>query len=284
MAKTKSTGTSSGASNAPGGAASSKDSHLPIGSGGTIKKHTKRKSKTPTKIAQKGGANSGKQIFVCKVRSGDMVMMVEKNGGAPFLHPTITYLNTNADFRRNMLSIHQMHSRVDPDDHHRFKEQLSTSGYNKRFPVFINIVDEVNIPLNNPANRKAWGETFEHFHNHAATQSAYSFPEDAHYSGDITPQNEDAAPFLSHFLTIQDTMEVMREAYAADAEPGSLPSIGDMLDDNGAMENYYGPALIPEALQHFASYRNHLPIGKVPAANMPDHQHPDYGDFQRFAF
>jgi len=214
-------------------------------------------------------------------------MLIEKNGSAPFLHPTISYLNTHEDFRKSMLSIHQMHSRVSPTDPHSFREEPSSNQrFNRRFPVFVNIIDEENIPNNTPKNRAAWATTFEHFYNHESTQRAYTYPEEAHYAGDLTPQNEAEAPHLSHFLTIQDTMEVMREAHAGDVEPGQLPPIGDMLDDEDAMTTYYGPTAMVVALQHFASYRNHIPGGRQgphPAPNEP-HDDEDYSNLQRFAF
>ena len=217
-----------------------------------------------------------------------MILTIEKNGNAPFAYPTINYLNTNRQFSKDILHIDQCHNRVDPANPQAHLEQVSNTGYTKRFPVLVNIVDDDHANLNNASNRRNFAETFVHFFNHPETQRAYTYPSLAQFAGDLTPQNEANSPHLSEYLTIRDTMEVMREALAGSDEvmAGSLPSIGDVMDVEGIMEDYYSPRVLEQAQNVFAPFRSHVSGGQAALAqvNQGGAPEPDYGDFHGFRY
>ena len=190
--------------------------------------------------------DGGKQIFVSKIRSGDMIMLMKKGDNAPYWKPTRDYMSDNPEFVQNTLGIDKMHNRRHPQNPSTYLAQL-TNGYNRYYPVFTKIVGDEDLQNNTPETRRNWANTFIHFHNHHRMQMNYRYPEDAHFAGDITPQDETRCPPLSDYCTIKDTMDCMTLAYAN-------CHIGQIINDAEAMTKYFSPTLHNAVRDEFLSY------------------------------
>lgn len=248
-------------------------------------KLTKKTAKTsPSKDTTTSSSSNAMNVYVCSTMSDDLILLLEKlNGTPPFWHPTAQYLNTNADFRRHNLHIDQIHQRNDPDNPDQYRSMATNQGRSRTYPVLVNILVETAREANTSANRAAWANHFVAFFNHPSNQNLFTYPVQAHYAGDLTPTNSATAPHLSDFLTVRDTMEVMREAFMETGATDLAP-IGDILEKQDAMAFYYTPAALERANIIFLANRNHAPGG----AERPGAQNyaadGDFQDLPNFAF
>ena len=227
------------------------------------RKFTKRGISNSPCSLKSGSSTSVLEVYVLKTRSDDMIARIERsNGTPPYLVPTIHYVNGNVAFSRETLHVDVVKNRVATDNPDEHMNSPSQTGYLRTFPLMIYIVPETLRDQNTPANRIKWGQHLVNFLNHRANQSKYTYPMEARFGGDITPQDESQAPYMSDYLTTRDTMDVMRDALSS--TPGQAPSIGDVLDMPEAMAVYYSPAALNHAQDFFQAYRNHIP-GRVHA-------------------
>lgn len=261
-----------------------KDDENPSG----FAKKAPAKKDSPRKYTKGGGRNiettvdssttsTGLNVYVLRTKSDDILLFMERpNGTPPYVAPTETYLRNNRAFMRETLMIHQIHNQVDPSDPEKPKAITSANGYRRRWPVMVNIVASQHIPANTTENRTAWGESFVNFFNHPHNQARYTYPVKAAFAGDITATIDDHAhlPYASDYLTVSDTMMVMREAIM---EPGDveLKSIGDCLDLQEAMEEYYSPNALAIAMERYSHLRNHVPPGALPQPVQNGQNPPD---------
>ena len=282
MAKSKSGRTSP--SGGTTGCASSSDKPVPHKASGSPKKYTKKASQTASPQGKTASSSSSNtmSVFVCSTKPDDLLLLLERsNGGPPFWHPTLQYLNNNPTFRRENLHIHQVHDRVDPVEPERHRFTTTPQGRTRSFPVLVNILPENHRANNTTETRSAWAAHFVAFFNHPSNQTNYTYPVQAHYAGDLTPANPSMAPRMSEFLTVRDTMEVMREAFM---DTGTeLATVGDVMEITEAMEDYYTPGALERVQAIFASQRNHIPTGTgVEAPQAP--QNDPFQDLPGFDF
>ena len=209
-------------------------------------KHTLEHQKTAGTGSTIVPAPDRKQIFVCKVLSGDMIQLITQGDNAPYIKPATDIMVENPAFTSEILGIHTQCCRRHEDNPVAWKSELS-DGCNLYWPVHFRGVGETEVHLNTASNQRKWAESFIDFHNSLFIPSIYRFPEDIHFAGDLTPQNEANCPPLSDYLTINDTMKCMRMVYAG------CP-IGQILSDQSVMNKYYAPDLHEEVQQVFASY------------------------------
>lgn len=204
-------------------------------------------------------SNNGVLVFVAKTKSGDMVMYLEKaNDTAPFVYLTVDYMMKHMPFTRDTLNVHYVMGRVDPHDPQRYRTQFvptNSGSYERRWSVFVHICAGGQESVNTAANRRRWAETFISFFNHPANQSKYTYPSDARFAGDVTPQDETNAPELSTYLTLRDTMFVLQVALR-ETEDGSddKASIRSCLANGAAMRDYYRPEHLDPARTYFARF------------------------------
>lgn len=204
-------------------------------------------------------ASNNVLVYVAKTKSGDMVMYLEKaNDTAPFVYLTVNYMKQHMPFTRETLNIHHVMERADPSDPQRYRTQVVTSGNGtneRRWQVFVHIYASGQEGLNTAENRRRWAETFVSFFNHPANQSKYSYPSEARFAGDVTPQDETNAPELSTYLTIRDTMIILQDVLRG-AEDGNddKASVRTCLENDAAMRDYYKPEHLDPARAYFARY------------------------------
>jgi hypothetical protein len=247
------------------------------------KKYTKTRGKNSASTTA-STTSSFMQVFVLKVHSGDIILLLERNGGPPFVYPTTTYLENHQDFMNHTLRLHHCMFKVDPYDPESQLEVLAPGNRRKRFPVLVSIVDGDELVRNTPVNRRKLAEQFVAFFNHPENQRTYSYPTLAEYGGDITPQNEDNCPFLSQFLTIHDTMTVIQYAMAGVeglAHIGDLPTANAVLQIEGVVEDYYSPNLHEKVRAKYSPNRPNT--GNRPA-NQPDVDPDNFRDLQPVNF
>lgn len=251
---------------------------------GSVKKYTKKASQTtsPKSKSAAGSSSNTMSVFVCSTKADDLLLLLERsNGGPPFWHPTLQYLNNNPTFRRENLHVHQVHDRVDPAEPERHRFATTPQGRTRTFPVLVNILPENHRAHNTPTTRSAWAAHFVAFFNHQSNQTNYTYPVQAHYAGDLTPADPSMAPCLSEFLTVRDTMEVMQEALM---DAGTeLATVGDVLSMTEAMDDYYAPEALQRAQTIFASQRNHIPTGTGVEEPQPPQNDP-FQDLPGFDF
>ena len=240
------------------------DKNLPAGGQGGSGTPAKKWKKQGGQVSPTKGAESLPvcNLFVTTTKACDMVAFWEKkNGLPPFGFPSMKYLGDHPEFRCRTLCVNQVHSRVNPTDPLAYKEVATGSGDNqciRTYPVFVYIVPENLVQYNNPRNRAKWAQGLVDFLNHPKQLELYVYKSHTVYAGDLSPQVEDNAPHLSDFLTIDDTMEVLREVNS----PTEVPcSIADVLAEPEAMKLYYSPAVLDAANRMFAGHTNE------PAAN-----------------
>ena len=258
MGKTGKSPAASGKS--PGGV----DKNLPAGAQGNAtpaKKWRKQGEQvSPTKRTESLPVNT---LFVTTTMPGDMVGLMEKaNGQPPFVFPSMGYLNDNPEFRCRTLCINQIHARVHPTDPLVYKEVATGSKESQRmrtYPVFVYIVPENMVKYNNPKNRAKWAQGLVEFFNHPKQMSLYTYKSHTMFAGDLSPQVESNAPPLSDFLTIDDTMTVLREVNSPTETPCS---IADVIAEPEAMKLYYGPETLEIANRMFAGHRNQAPANE----------------------
>ena len=218
------------------------------------------------------------------MKSDDWVLICERGGGQPpFTLPTEKYLQNNEAFKREILHIHQVHPQVDPNNPEQYKHETSNSGFERRFPVFINIITDANRIHNTSLKRTEWANTFVNYFNHPQNLAKYTYPVSAQFAGDLTPHatSNTSASFLSDFLTINDTMLVMREALMQQDMTDLVP-IGDILEQEDALHDYYSPTALEKAHQKFQRFRNHIPGGS--SNNDHEQDSEEFKDFQGFTF
>lgn len=205
-------------------------------------------------------------VFVAKTKSGEMVMYLEKaDNSAPFVYSTIGYMKRHMAFTRNHLNIHHVMERADPNDPRKYRTQFIRSSNrtrDRRWAVLVHVFPRGKKSANTATNRRRWAETFVSFFNHPNNQSRYTHPLEARFVGDVTPQDSINAPELSTYLTIRDTMLVLREVLY-DTEDTVLQeyhnydgkaTIRTCLADDVAMRNYYKPEHLEPARAYYATY------------------------------
>lgn len=230
------------------------------------KKSSYRDPKTIDRINSPRKSSNKIQVVVTKTKSGDMVMLLEKaNGSSPFVFLTMNYLKQHKEFMQNHLNINFIFNRCDQDNPHAYKTEIVTNekGENERhWNVLVHIVAGGDEAMNTSANRRRWAETFVAFFNHPANQAKYSYPLEAHFTGDLTPQNENESPEFSHYLTIRDTMTVMRvvlnetgDANDRDHLDG-MASVRTCLGNEAAMRDFYKPTHLEQARAFYVGHVN----------------------------
>lgn len=223
---------------------------------------------SPVKTGQQNDTNEI-QVFVLKILSGDMLMLLEKNKNAPYIWPVHSYFEKHPKLQEVTLSIHAKYNRVSTTDSEGYLETVSATGFKKHFPVYISILSTEQELLNTTKNRRAWANAFIHFFNTPEMQNQYKFKSSAVFAGDITPTATAPAPALADYVTLRDTMETCRMVLQGGRDI-PLPSIGDVLEQDGLMQMYYG-GKTAEAQRRFTSFRN----PPVPAGQEDEGHHND---------
>ena len=205
--------------------------------------------KLPTSPEPTNNELKGNKIITCRVADGDIIALTSNhNGHRAFLVPLIKWLkmDENTAFVHQRLKIHHIGWEVDPNDPLNYKEDNAPSkSRNHRYNLFMHYVSTKSIENNTAQARERFASAIIRLNNHPAIQSQYNFGGALlHYGGDITPQNEEQAPALSRFLTLQDTMDVLRKTYP-DPNSGKERSITDMLQQQNLLRRFFLPEHIP---------------------------------------
>lgn len=257
----------------------------------TPRKYTKGGTKTTPPTAT---SLSSKTInfFVVGLKSDDWLILCDRgNGLPPYTFPTETCLKNNQKFQREILHVHQIHPQVHPNNPEECRGEKSlNSTFERRFAVFVNILTDANRMHNTPEKREAWARVFVNYFNHPKNQAKYTYPVSGHFAGDLTPQttskDSTSLPCMSEFLTINDTMLVMREALMQEDMVDLVP-VGDVLEQEDALQDYFSPAALQIANRRFQHLRHHIP-GQHESQNSnnnAEQENPDaFADFQGFNF
>ena len=243
------------------------------------KKYTKR-SPNSVQNAPAGGDDPNRVLIsVTKTMSDDMLLTITKrNNAVPYVYPVVDHINRNPDLKRNMLHIEDIRYRVSPTDPTEHYMIRSANGFSRRFYICVGTTDSNSAQLNNAVNRRAWAEQFVTFYNHPATQRRFTYPNHAVFAGDITPERDEDLPQMSQFLTIKDTMEIIRLLLSDN--PNQLMETADILNNDDIMNDYYAPnhrQLAREEFGNAANGANNNQGGQDGAAN-------EYGDMEPFQF
>jgi hypothetical protein len=111
-----------------------------------------------------------------------------------------------------------------------------------RYTTFIMIVPDKESKNNTPEMRKRWADGICFTNNQPRIAQHYKFGGSTLLFGsDITPANNDSdssLPPLSHFFTISETMDIIREAYQ-DPHTGENPTIQEVLEQPEWLASYY---------------------------------------------
>ena len=196
------------------------------------------------------------------LHSGDIIQLPERRDGNPtFLKPSTDHWRNDPDFAMRMLHIHHITGRVDPNNPNRYKEHMTTqSNFARRYETLFTFVSPEHAADNTKAKRQELSETLVAYLNHPTSQCQYIYGMTAEVGEDLTPSDPDKYPYLSDYYTIQDTMVVLQKVLQQ--TPGGDPMpIGDVLQDAGAMREYYSPEALIAAELRFAGDRTHVPRG-----------------------
>jgi hypothetical protein len=215
---------------------------------------------------------SGNTIATCKLKSNDIIGITRSNiGNHAFLNPLFNYLRTEENEAKDRFSVQYMGFERHPDDTTNYRADTTKGGFTPRYLCLVCIVPEEKAHKNNVVNRQKWAEKIIKLNNCPRLQSDYRFGNNSlYYRGDVTPTNDTALPPLSDFLTLRDTMEVIRIAYKTTT--GEKPSIEDILTDDSILGKYYSQELIPRVLTLFGTGADHNN-----QHNAQDSGHPDLG-------
>lgn len=196
---------------------------------------------------------SGNTITTCKLKSNDIIGITRSNtGNHAYLNPLFNFLRAEEDDAQIRYSIHYMGFERHPDDATNFRADTSKGNFSPRYLCFVSVVPEQKAHKNNVINRQRWAENIVKLNNAPRLQNEYRYGANPlYYKGDVTPLDDTALPPLSDFLTLRDTMEVIRIAYKTTA--GEKPSIEDMLTDNSILAMYYSQDLIPKVRKLFGT-------------------------------
>lgn len=242
-------------------------------------------------------ARAATLVYVIKLHSQDLMLKVEKaDGSPPFLYPTEQYLVQHPEFLSKSLGINNFFDKVDPAGNHTtyLRAPSSTSRFNaassneRSYPIFISLLTTDQAERATPGDRQRFAENFVRFLNHPDNVRLYKFPVNFAYGGDLTPTEDTNCPYVSEYATYSDTMSVLRRVLSSvihTHDEHGLPSIGDCLQHEEGMSDYFHPDHIENARNFFAGYRNHIPAGgqnqngAPNAGNEPEPFH-DWGEFK----
>ncbi len=243
------------------------------------KSYTKRSSKdSPTCFNSKKGSAGRTLIYISGLESDDIVTYAAKeNQAAPFMSPTVRYLNQNRAFALESLHINHTFYKVDPHDITVAKvEEAGT--YQKYWPVFVTILGADMEGTNTPENRRNFADSLVQFLNLSDNQKQYSFPQKFAFGGDVTPLQGPPSK-LSDYCCIKDVITVLQDILST---PTNTPSIGDVLEETEALMDYFTPPALEQALTHLDRFRHHIPGG---IGHVTDHSTgTDFTDFEPFQF
>jgi len=158
-----------------------------------------------------------------------------------------------------------------PDDPTRYRQDAPKPGwpgFTPRYVCFVSIVPENKANKNNEANRKKWADKLVALNNCPKLQGMSKYECTLAYKADLTPVGDTEPPPLSQFLTLRDTMEVIRIAYKT--PDGEMPSIEDLLADESILDMYYSRDLIPKVRHYFGADQESNDKAR-------DSNHPDLG-------
>jgi hypothetical protein len=144
-------------------------------------------------------------------------------------------------------------------------------------------IDSNKQHLNTAENRKAWANTIVEFFNHPSNASRYNYFTPFQFGGDITPNNTTNWPYLSDYLTYQDTMECARIANSGASNDGGKLPISDVLMEPALMALYFSPQHMEGTKKHFEQYytasKSANPWEETHNNNVTEDDFHDVGDF-----
>ena len=190
--------------------------------------------------------NSTNILNTCKLRSGDVIAISRgKNGRHAFLQPLVSFLTKSDEGTDAMktLNIAKVLWEVDPQSPDQYLEDTAPDKtLQPRYTAFIMIVPEEEKNKNTPEMRKRWAEGICFTNNQPKIAQNYKFGGSTlRFGSDITPPNNGSnsdLPPLSRFLTISDTMDIIREAYH-DPNTGENPTVQEVLEQPEWLSSYY---------------------------------------------
>lgn len=203
--------------------------------------------------------SAGNTIATCKLKSDDIIGLTRSNlDKHAFVQPLVSSLQSNEDGGRAkaMLAVHYIGWERNPHQPNQYREderKKAEQTMNPRYRCFVSIVPSDKAHQNNVVNRERWAKNIIKLNNCPRIQNQYRFgATPLYYKGDVTPINAPPPP-MSQFLTIRDTMEVIRIAYKT--PEGEKPDIQDLLADETLLSNYYDSDLIPQVHEFFMPKR-----------------------------
>jgi hypothetical protein len=194
-------------------------------------------------------------------------------GNHAFLSPLFNYLRGEQDYQtKTRFGIHYMGFERHPDDPACYRaDQPNKMGYQPRYLCFVSLVPEDKVDKNNAANRQRWAENIIKLESSPFIQAQYRYTNaPLLYKGDVTPVGDAPLPPLSDFLTLRDTMEVIRHAYRTAA--GEKASVQDIVVDDDVLAKYYSQELIPQVHKLFDQFGSTTPAtqGNAGSDTVPD--------------
>lgn len=248
-----------GGNAAAGDASSNAQQKLPPAKSYKKTKQQHSPSKSKSAVNRNGSVI---MVYTSATKSNDMVMTLEKsNHTPPFLYHTLRYFESHPDILSDTLKIHHVMKQADPAEPNHYRIFYQENGNERFYTVFVHIFPAGHEAQNNAATRRAWANTFIHFFNHPNNQSRYTYPVEAVYAGDLTPQNQEESLPLSHYLTIRDTMTVLRGVlYDSEDEHAQehhnfdgLATVQTCFANQAAMLDYFTPAHMSLARTFYAT-------------------------------
>jgi len=200
---------------------------------------------------------AGMTITTCKTRSGDVVAQTRRGQMHAYIYPVVEWMGMK-DHKKmvhDWMKVHFTGFERHPNNDEVFKVD-PPSGKSKlepRYTLFVMFVPSDKESSNTAENRKAWANGIIALANSPAIQQKYRYGDNmVTYNGDITPAAAEAAPYLSDFLTVNDTMTAICESYA-DHDTDVAAAAADIILDDTILDLYYRPHQINRVKAKFAA-------------------------------
>lgn len=225
--------------------------------------HKEYKKLPPVERGQQGTSYNVVKVYIIWFKSNEFAIFLEKTNSdePPYLIPITKNLYRDPAFFRNNFHINNIYHKRHPSDPNAYLEvppgPTSKRTTGSKQTVFLGMLSNEEAPRFDATKRRQLMDTFIFYINHQDTRVQFQYPITAEVGADLTPEDLNNRCPLSDYLTISDTMEVMRKV--GGSVVGQMASIGDILDNREMMEDYYGEDVIEKVREQYQAERNHVP-------------------------
>lgn len=214
---------------------------------------------TPAAVSTHFPDQAHMRVHVVAMQTPEILQLVtDKNGHGGYTHPVDQYSREKQNEHRVQVTcrIFRILYRRKPDDPFSYLEDPASKGstYRPRHMVLVTVLQSDETEKTTDANLTALSERLVHLWNSTDMQRRFGnnpgTKNPRHtltFSGILSPPGGDVSqrPFLSDFLTVGDTMDLIAELYRDENTNDRVP-LEDLVLDDVIMSKYFNPELIPE--------------------------------------